>query len=297
MLTRLIPFLFVALWSTGFIFSKVVARHAEPFTFLTVRFGLATTLMAGIALLVRASWPEGPQARRAMFSGALIHAGYLGPVFWAIAHGMSAGISALIVSMQPILTAFLAAAWLGERIKPRHWAGLLFGLAGVGLVLWPKLAQGTADAHLDTVIASVVALISITTGSLYQKRYGGGGDLRSAGAYQLLGGTLVVAAGALLFEQGHIVWTGELVFALAWLVLVLSLGAISLLMIMIRRGAISRVAAYFYLVPPTTALMAYFAFDEELVPIQFLGMLLACLAVFLVTGAPAPPAAEPAREA
>lgn len=292
--TRLIPALFVVLWSTGFIFSKIVARHAEPFTFLSVRFGLAAALLAGIAFVTRATWPDGPQARRAMLAGAMLHAGYLGPVFWSMAHGMSAGISALIVSMQPILTAFLAPALLGERIKPRHWAGLLLGLCGVGLVLSPKIAAGNADAHADTIIASVIALVSITAGSLYQKRYGGGVDLRSAGAYQLLGGTLVVALVALVFEEGHIAWTGELVIALAWLVLVLSIGAISLLMIMISRGAISRVAAYFYLVPPTTALMAYLAFDEELVPIQFLGMLLACLAVFLVTGAPA---AQPARRA
>lgn len=285
--TRLIPFLFVVLWSTGFIFARIVAAHAEPLTFLTVRFGTAMLVIAAIALVTRAPWPERRPAGHAMVAGALIHAGYLGPVFWAIAHGMSAGISALIVSMQPILTGFIAAAWLGEKVRPRHWLGLVIGLAGVLLVLWPKIAQGTADAHWDTVGASLLGLLGITIGSIYQKQHGGGLDLRSAGTYQFLGGTLVVALGALAFEDRRIEWTGELLFALAWSVLVLSLGAISLLMIMIRRGAISQVAAYFYLVPPTTALMAYFAFGESLVPVQFVGMLLACLAVFLVTGAAA----------
>ena len=282
--TRFIPFVFVLLWSTGFIFARIVAAHAEPLTFLTVRFGTAMLVIAAIALLMRAPWPRSAAAGHAILAGALLHAGYLGPVFWAIAHGMSAGISALIVSMQPILTAFLAAWWLGETVKPRHWAGLVLGLAGVGLVLWPKIAQGTADAHADTILASLLGLLGITFGSIYQKRFGGGLDLRSAGTFQFLGGTLVVAAGALFMEQGRIAWTGELFFALGWSVLVLSLGAISLLMIMIRRGAISQVAAYFYLVPPVTALMAYAVFGETLVAMQFGGMLLACLAVFLVTG-------------
>jgi drug/metabolite transporter (DMT)-like permease len=219
-----------------------------------------------------------------MVAGALLHAGYLGPVFWAIAHGMSAGISALIVSMQPILTAFIAAGLLGERVKARHWLGLMLGLAGVLLVLWPKLVEGTADAHWDTVGASLLGLAGITFGSIYQKRFGGGLDLRTAGTFQFLGGTLVVALGALLLEDWRIDWTGELVFALSWSVLVLSLGAISLLMLMIQRGAISQVAAYFYLVPPVTALMAFAMFGETLVPIQFGGMLLACLAVILVRG-------------
>ncbi len=284
--TRLIPFLFVILWSTGFIFARIVAAHAEPLTFLTVRFGTALLVISAIALATRASWPDRTAAGHAVIAGALLHAGYLGPVFWAIANGMSAGISALIVSMQPILTAFLAAWWLGERIRPRHWAGLTLGLAGVALVLWPKIVEGTADAQADTILASILGLLGITLGSIYQKRFGGGLDLRSAGTFQFLGGTLVVATGAILMEQGRIAWTGELFFALAWSVLVLSLGAISLLMIMIRRGAISRVAAYFYLVPPVTALMAYAVFGETMVPVQFVGMLLACLAVFLVTGLP-----------
>lgn len=282
--TRLIPFLFVVLWSTGFIFARIVVAHAEPLTFLTVRFGTALLVIAAIALATRASWPGRTAAGHAVVAGALLHAGYLGPVFWAIANGMSAGISALIVSMQPILTAFLAAWWLGERVRPRHWAGLVLGLGGVALVLWPKIIEGGADAHADTVTAALLGLLGITLGSIYQKRFGGGLDLRSAGTFQFLGGTLVVAMGAGLMEQGRIAWTGELFFALAWSVLMLSLGAISLLMIMIRRGAISRVAAYFYLVPPLTALMAYAVFGETLVPLQFVGMLLACLAVFLVTG-------------
>jgi drug/metabolite transporter (DMT)-like permease len=284
MLTRLIPFLFVILWSTGFIFARIVREHAEPLTFLSVRFGIAMLVIGGIAVLTRAAWPDRRAAGHAMVAGALLHAGYLGPVFWAIAHGMSAGISALIVSMQPILTAFIAAGLLGERVKARHWLGLMLGLAGVLLVLWPKLVEGTADAHWDTVGASLLGLAGITFGSIYQKRFGGGLDLRTAGTFQFLGGTLVVALGALLLEDWRIDWTGELVFALSWSVLVLSLGAISLLMLMIQRGAISQVAAYFYLVPPVTALMAFAMFGETLVPIQFGGMLLACLAVILVRG-------------
>ncbi|MEZ5926355.1 MAG: DMT family transporter [Hyphomicrobiaceae bacterium] len=292
---RLIPFLFVLLWSTGFIFSKIVAAHAEPLTFLTIRFGLALLLIAGVAVATRATWPDRRAAAHATVAGALLHAGYLGPVFWAIAQGMSAGISALIVSMQPILTAFLAAWWLREQVRPRHWLGLALGIAGVALVLWPRIAEGSADAQPSTVGAALLGLAGITLGSIYQKRFGGGHSLVSAGTFQFLGGTVVVALAALMLEQGRVEWTGELIFALGWSVLVLSLGAISLLMLMIRRGAIARVAAYFYLVPPTTALMAYAIFGETLVPLQFLGMLLACLAVFLATGVPMPAAGNNRR--
>ena len=281
--TRFIPLVFVVLWATGFIFSKLAMPFAEPFTFLTIRFSSALILLVGIAFATGAPWPSRREALHAAIAGMLIHAAYLGPVFWAIKQGMSAGVNALIVSMQPILTAIVATALLRERVAARAWAGLVLGMAGVGLVLLPKLLTGNIDARADTLLASVIGLLGITLGNIYQKRFATGLDLRTGGVCQFLGASSVTGALALATETGHITLSPQLMIALAWSVLVLSLGAITLLMIMIRQGAISKVAAYFYLVPPVTALMAWGLFDERLEPIQLAGMALACLAVMLVS--------------
>jgi drug/metabolite transporter (DMT)-like permease len=283
MLARLIPFAFVVLWSTGFIFSKIAVRDAEPFTFLSVRFALAATILAAVVLLFRAPWPRGLNALHAAVAGALLHGGYLGPVFWTIGQGMSAGVAALIVSTQPILTALIVPRLLGETIAARHWLGLVAGFAGVLLVLYPKFATSGIDARPDTVAAAVLGLLGVTAGSIYQKRFATGLDLRSAGACQFAGATAVIAIAALLLEHGRFDPTPALIGTLAWSVLVLSIGAITLLMLMIREGAISKVTAYFYLVPPVTALMAWAAFGETLLPIQLAGMALTSVGVMIVS--------------
>jgi drug/metabolite transporter (DMT)-like permease len=286
MLMRLMPFVFVVLWSSGFIFSKLAMPYAEPFTFLALRFGLVALILLGVASVWRAPWPSSRDARHAVVVGSLLHALYLGPVFWAIAHGMSAGISALIVSMQPLLTAILANWLLGERVSVRHGLGVVLGIVGVSFVLAPRIMAGGADTHVSTVIACLIGLMAITAGNLYQKRFATTLDLRTGGFWQFLGAAGVCTVGMLAFEHGRIDPQPPLIVAMLGSIFILSLGAIPLLMLMIRTSAMSSVSAYFFLVPPVTALMAFAFFGERLIPIQLLGMALACLAVALVTWKP-----------
>lgn len=257
------PGLFVLLWSTGFIGARLGLPHAEPFTFLALRMLLAAGLLAVLAALTRAPWPSGPAAAaHTAVAGLLVHGIYLGGVFWAIDRGLAAGVTAIIVSVQPLLTAALAGAVLGERIRPRQWAGLVLGLAGVALVVSDRISLG--GATVENVASALVALAGITGGTLYQKRFCPATDLRTGGVIQFLVTAAALYALALVLETRHIQWTGEFLFALAWLVLVLSLGAIGLLFALIRHGAAARVASLFYMAPPFTALFGYLLFDETL---------------------------------
>lgn len=276
------PGVFVLLWSTGFIGAKMGLPYAEPFTFLFLRFAILTALLVVIALAFRAPWPStwGAVARVSVV-GLLVHGVYLGGVFSAIHVGLSAGVAALIVGLQPLLTAVGAGAFLGEKVKPRQWLGLVLGLVGVVLVLGDKL--NIDGGSLDGIAFAVAALFGITAGTLYQKRHGDAMDLRSGSAiqYAVAGVPMLVLAWA--FESGEVQWSGELIFALAWLVLVLSLGAISLLYILIRRGAASKVASLFYLTPPVVAVLAWVLFDETLVPMAMVGMGVVVVGVALAT--------------
>ena len=286
-LTRLgLPALFVVLWSTGFIGARLGLPHAGPLTFLTLRYVLAGVLLTLIALAARAPWPR----RRAeiahyAIAGLLVHAVYLGGVFVGISLGVEAGLTALIVSVQPLLVAALAGALFGERVTAGQWLGLALGLAGVALVLAQKLGGGL-DQGMGA-LACIVALAGITAGTLYQKRFGGGMDLRSGTAIQFMASAAATAPLAVVFEQGRVDWTGEFVFALGWLVLVLSLGAISLLYLLIRRGAAASVSSLFFLTPPCTALMAWPLFGETLGPAALFGMVLTLAGVALATRTPA----------
>ena len=289
---RLAPALFVVLWATGFIGARYAMPWAEPFTFLALRFGITLVIFIAVARMLRAPSPAPRSRFDAMVAGALMHGVYLGGVFWAVRHGMSAGFSALIVGLQPLLTALLAGATIGERIGPRHWAGLALGLAGVVVVLWPKL--GAADGLPPvTLAAALIAVLAMSAGTIWQKRRLGGVDLLAGSIWQYAGATLLMAIGSIAFETREITVNGELVFAMAWLVLVLSVGAILLLMYLIREGSVSQVASLFYLVPAVTALMAWPLFGETLTPFQLSGMALAALGVALATStrkAPQPPA-------
>ncbi len=278
-LLRLTPAVFVLLWSTGFIGAKLGAPHAEPFTFLLVRFAIVTGLLAAIAGFARTRWPAGRAIFDSIVAGALIHGIYLGAVFWAIDRGMPAGVNALVIGLQPLATAFIAAPLLGETITPRHWLGLVIGLFGAVLVLYPKLDVAGAGINAATVGVTLIGMLAITLGTIYQKRFATGVPLFTGGVYQYIGGTLTVALGAVLFERFEIDWTPEFIFALSWLILVLSIGAISLLMILIREGAVSKVATLIYLVPAVAALIAYFLFGETLTPIQLVGMAVTMAAV------------------
>lgn len=277
-----IPALFVLLWSTGFIGARLGLPHAGPLTFLALRFGLAAGLLALVALATRAPWPRRPtEIGHYAVAGLLVHGVYLGGVFVGISLGVEAGVSALIVGLQPLLTAALAGALLGERVARRQWAGLALGLLGVALVLARKLGQGPGDAA--GALACVAALLGITAGTLYQKRHGAGMDLHTGGVVQYAAAGVATALAALLLEDTSVEWAGEFAFALLWLVLVLSLGAVSLLYVLIRRGAASRVASLFFLVPPCTALIAWPLFGETLGPVALVGMALTAAGVVLAS--------------
>ena len=283
MLSRIAPALFVLLWSTGFIGTKLGASGAEPFTFLTMRFVLVLALLIPMGWWLGAPRLSATQRTHAVIVGLLVHASYLGGVMWALRHGMSANVSALIVSLQPILTAILAGLMLGERVTGRHWFGLALGLVGTGLVIGPKLMAAVGSGiTIETVAAAAFALMAITVGTIYQKRHASGLDLVSGAIWQYVGALVAVVPLALLFETRHVDWTPGLIGALVWLVLVLSLGAMSLLMMLIRENAVSRTSALFYLVPGTTAVMAYFWFGEELSAVQLAGFVVVSIAVLLM---------------
>lgn len=284
MLLRIAPILFVLLWSTGFIGSKVGAEYAEPFTFLTIRFAIVLALLFPWALVARTEWPRPAQAMHAAVTGVLIHTAYLGGVMWALSEHMPAGIVAIIVSTQPILTAILAGPMLGEWPTSRHIVGLGLGLCGVLFVIGPKLMSGiSADVLTAAALASVLAaLAGMTFGTLNQKRHGMSGDLVALTIIQYAAALVSAGLLALATETMQVDWTLEFWLATAWLVLVLSIGAILLLLMMIRASAVSKVTSLFYLVPATTAVMAAFMFDEQLSAPQFVGIALVMAAVFLI---------------
>ncbi|MCA0025408.1 DMT family transporter [Mesorhizobium sp. B263B1A] len=280
---RLIPATFVVLWATGFIGARYAMPWAEPFTFLAARFVLAAALFAGLVVVLGSKRASREEALHATGAGILMHGVYLGAVFWAIHRGMPAGLSALIVGLQPLITAVLAGKFLGEAILPRHWAGLAVGLAGVVIVLWPKLGALGGGVTSATLTASLVSVLGMSAGTIWQKRFASGGDLVPATMWQYVGGASVMILASLAFETHTVVINGELIFAMAWLVLVLSIGAIFLLMVMIRDGEMSKVASLFYLVPAVTAVIAWALFDEQLNALQIAGMAITTFGVGLAT--------------
>lgn len=283
--SRIAPGLFVVLWATGFVGARYAMPWAEPFTFLTLRFSVAFLLFVALAFALGSTWPGVRGAMASMVAGVLLQATYLGGVFWAIHRGMPAGLSALIAGLQPVITAILAGAFLGDRILARHWVGIAIGFVGVVIVVLPGIGVRGGGVNAATLCACVIAVTGISLGTIWQKRHGGS-DLITGTTWQYLGGAVPMLAGALLFEDRHIVVNGELVFALAWLVLVLSIGAILLLMLMIREGEVAKVASLFYLIPAVTAIMTWALFDERLTMLQVGGMAITGLGVALATAQP-----------
>lgn len=285
------PLLFVVMWATGFVVARLSAPHADPLSFLAIRFPIAGLLFAGIAAALGAPWPGRKAAFHAAVAGAFLHGGYLGPVYWAVAHGMPAGVSALIVGLQPLMTAILAAWIVKEAISLRHWIGLAVGILGVALVVWPKLQMGmTGGITPLTTAVNVFGALSIAFGTVYQKRFATALNLASGGAWQYVGATAVVLGFALAMEDFRFDGSFNAWFALGWSVVVLSLGAITLLMLLIRHGGVARVSSLIFLVPGVSALMAYGLFGETLSPIQIIGMAVCAGAVLIVTRKPARPA-------
>ncbi|WP_082836914.1 DMT family transporter [Labrenzia sp. OB1] len=281
-LAKSAPAIFVLLWSTGFIGSKLGAPYVEPMVFLTVRFAAVVPVLIVLALVLAKSWPRSPAAIfHCVVTGMLVHGIYLAGVFWAIKQGMPAGLSSIIVGLQPVLTAIMAVLMLGETVSKRHWLAMAIGAAGLALVLGPKFDLSGTGITVATIAAVLAGVFAISLGTVYQKRFVGSTDLLAATAWQYVG-ALLVTVPLSLFESWHITWSGEFIFALVWLVLVLSVGAILLLMLLIRQRAVSRVASLFYLVPVATAVESYFLFGETLTLVQLAGMALVISAVLTI---------------
>ena len=283
-LVRAMPVVFVMIWATGFVVARLGMPHAPPMKFLALRYFLSVLCFAVWAFGVHAAWPRGRwQLAHLAVTGILMHAGYLGGVWTAVKLGMGAGLTALLVSLQPVLTAIWVSSW-GGRVTPRQWTGLALGFAGLALVVWHKLGMGEINAA--NLLCAFIALISITVGTLYQKRFVAPCDVRTANLVQLAAAFAVTLPLA-VFETESIQWVGELIGAMAWSVLGMTLGGSSLLYLLIQRGAATSVTSLLYLVPPCTAVMAWLLFDEPITALTIAGMALTAFGVSLVVRAPA----------
>jgi drug/metabolite transporter (DMT)-like permease len=260
--------------------AKLGLPYAEPLTFLFLRMFGAVLLLGAIVLYARPKWPGRTGLLDSCAIGAFMHALYLGGVYISIANGLPAALSALIVGLQPLLTSTIANRLLGERVVARQWGGLLLGIAGVYVVVQDKATTGGATPL--AWLASLVALLSITFGTIYQKRFGSGIDWLPGMLIQYAAAGILFALGAMAFETRIVHWTPEFLFALCWLVIVLSFGAIWLLYFLISRAAATRVVSLFYLTPPVTALMAWALFNERLAVGALIGMVFCVIGVFLV---------------
>ncbi len=286
------PALFIVLWSTGFISAKLGVTLVEPFTFLSLRFSFVIALMLPLAVLWRARWPRTlRETGHIAVAGILMQGGYLSGCFTAMHLGMSAGVIALIMGLQPIVTAFAAMPLLGESVSIMQWVGLTLGFGGVALVVWQKVSLHSLDAV--TIPWSLLGLIGITAGALYQKRFCANFDVRTGSVIQFSAALLLVLPVALLTETMNVIWSSGFIVALAWSVLVVSIGAISLFFYLIEHGEATRVSSLFYLAPPTTAAMAYFAFGETLTLSTLAGMIISITGVALVVRKPNLAAPEP----
>ena len=271
---------FVVLWSTGFLGGKLGLPHAEPMTFLALRFGIVAVLLSVWVWVSGARWLTLEQVRDQAAIGALVHFVYLGGVFAGLAQGVEAGVAAMIVGLQPIVTALVARQILGERLVAVQWLGMALGLGGVVLVVTRKLEAGIGDPL--GVLFCFLSLVGIAFGSILQKTRSGETPMRSGNAVQFASGALCCLILALTFESMTIAWTPDFVFALVWLIVVLSLGAVAILYWLIQRGAASEVASLFFLVPPCTAIFAYYLFGEVLGPLEIAGMGVTAVGVLLV---------------
>jgi drug/metabolite transporter (DMT)-like permease len=284
------PVVFVLLWSTGFVGAKYGLPYAEPFTFLALRLATAGALLAALAAVLRSAWPtDRRQVGRAGVAGLLLHAGYLGGVFFAIDSGLPASVAAVVTSLQPVLTAALATRLLGERLVAVQWLGLVLGVGGVALVLAPGLASAAGEDGAfppGGVVSCLVALLCGTAGTLWQKKHGDDIPLLSGTVVQYAAAALALLAAAAATETMTIEWTADFVLALVWLVLPLSLGAVLLLLFLLRRGSASGVSSLLYLVPPATAVEAYLLFGEELPLLSLGGVVVTTVGVALVLRPP-----------
>jgi drug/metabolite transporter (DMT)-like permease len=274
-----IPIVFVLLWSSGFIGSKLGVPYANPFAFLSIRYGIVLFVLVVVALLTRAPWPKGKQLAHIAFAGVLIHAVYLSGSVWSLKLGLPAGLLSLIVSLQPLITAALVGFTLGEGVLPRQWAGLALGFIGTALVVAHKMGIGVS---LIAEVPAVIALIAITAGTLWQKRHCPHFDLRTGAAVQYAVSLVITLTLAFTTTGGmQVQWTREFIIAVVWVSLVLSIGATSLLNHLIRSGTAVNFTSLLYSVPAVTALMAWAFFGEKLTGLSIIGMVIAGAGVWL----------------
>lgn len=275
-----IPMGFVLLWSTGFVVARWSAPHSPPLVFLALRVAIAALVLALWAVLARAPWPQRKAMWHLTFAGMLVHGCYLAGVWVAISQGMPAGLTALIVNLQPVLTALTAPWWLDERQSARGWLGLFLGFAGVAMVVAHRVSID--HLALSSIVFSVIALAGITAGSLWQKRFVPQFDLRTGTCIQYVASFLILAPLAWLFEGVWPAWHPDLLGTMLWSVFALSIGAVFLMFMLMRRGEATRVASLFYLVPPVTALMAWALFREPFGLMAAFGMVVTAVGVSLV---------------
>ena len=277
----LVSLLFVFLWSTGHITSKLGLPYIEPLTFLSIRFLLSALLLVFIALIMRATWPSSlNQNLHIIIAGLLMHAGYLSGVFFSIKLGLNAGALAVITGIQPMLTAVCVGPVLGDSVTKRQWTGLWLGFLGVTFVMWEKAAlEGTS---IIALFCAFISLISITAGTIYQKRFCAISDIRSMNSIQLFASALICGLFALSFEKNAIEWNADIIFALSWQVIILSAAAYSIFYWLLRKGEAIRVTSLFYLMPPATAFMGYLIFNEKFGVIGIFGLLIAMLGFSII---------------
>jgi len=271
--------LFVLIWSTGFVIARLAMPYVEPATFLFWRFIGVLAAMAALNLVWRITWPRWTQVKHIAVAGILMQFGYLLGVWCAVRLGMTAGLAAIIVGLQPILTAWFA-AWISEKVTPRQWIGLAFGFAGVALVVAEKISF--AYIPFISYVLAFLALLSITFGTLYQKKYCPVFDLRAGSSIQFGVSAVLCFFCMYFFESGVMVWNTPVTIALLWSIIPLSIGSISLLFMMIRKGAATKVTSLLYLTPPTTAIMAWFLFGEPFTLLMALGLGLTMTGVIMV---------------
>ena len=280
MLTRLLPGIFVVIWATGFIVAGIVAGRADPLTFLSARHALSIVVFAALSFAAGARWPrEFRPWRDAMLAGMLLHGFYIGGVFWAVSHGLPAGLTGLVTGLQPLLTAMLAMPLLGERLIGRQWTGIAVGFAGMAMIVAPKVGsvEGVPIAPLAVALG---ATLSLAFGTVWQKYSRPQSDLRVNAAMQFVGALLLTAPVAWLTESHRFDPSPALLGALAWAVLVLSVGGIAIMLTLLKRGAASKVAPLLYLAPPVAGLLAWALFGEALTGLQLAGMVLAVAGAF-----------------
>jgi drug/metabolite transporter (DMT)-like permease len=272
--------LFILFWASGFISAKYGFPYAEPFTFLSLRFAIALAVLLPMVWIWRARWPATPALfGHVVVAGFLVQTVYLIGVFYGIWYGISTGVIALLVGVQPLITGALAGPILGEKVTPRQWAGLALGFTGLSMVVMEKIDFSGSGAI--GVAFGAFALAGITIGTLYQKRFCAEVDIRTAVTIQNGTSLVVIGALAVLFETGKIDWTGEFLFALIWSAIGLSVIAIALYFLLVRQGNAAKVTSLLYLSPPTTAIMGWFIFDETFPPLALAGLVIAVLGVAL----------------